>query len=185
MNGFELMRALKEKFSNHQPTFIALTAQAMPDEHARILSEGFDNLLRKPFLEADFISILQHGHTVSKNNGEHFDFSSLQKMIGDDPVVLQKVLSSFINETTQDLSLLESHLMNGEISETPEALHKLAGRCGQMGFKDISRQLRQTEISIRQGHLSGALSSVTTLAERLRNLLAAVNEQLQTVATGC
>jgi len=183
MNGFELRHALKEKFGATPPTFIALTAQAMPDEHAHILQEGFDSLLRKPFLEADFISMLQHGHTVSRNDGEHFDFSSLQKMIGDDPTVLQKVLSSFIHETAQDLELLETHLADTNLADTPDPLHRLAGRCSQMGFKDIARQLRQTEVNIRQGNLSGALPTLTTLTERLHNLLTAVHAQLQIVAT--
>lgn len=184
INGIELLHSLKEKYKDKNIRFIALTAQALPDEQERILAEGFDAILRKPFLEADFISMLQSGHATNDNNNtEKFDFSALQKMIGDDPVVFRNVLTSFIHETEQDLDTLNQSITLQDFAATSEPLHRLAGRCGQMGFKDISRLLRQTEIAIRSGKMEGAPATLQTLTERLQTLVQAMHGKLQIIAT--
>src|SRR5690606_29719465 len=56
LSGKELMNILRKRTESIK--IIAFTAQALPEERSKILSEGFDGLLIKPFREAELLEAL-------------------------------------------------------------------------------------------------------------------------------
>src|SRR5688572_15176124 len=59
MNGFELCKTIKQKVGAEVKVF-AMTARALPEEHAEILAQGFDGILMKPFREQELLQILNN-----------------------------------------------------------------------------------------------------------------------------
>lgn len=59
MDGWQAMRDIKARDSGKDTVIIALTASALEDDREDILSEGFDDLLRKPFRQRDIAEMLK------------------------------------------------------------------------------------------------------------------------------
>ncbi len=59
MNGLEVMRAIRARMGNKAPAIIALTAEALEGDEARLLVEGFDGYLSKPLQAAKLQAALQ------------------------------------------------------------------------------------------------------------------------------
>ncbi|WP_205504320.1 ATP-binding protein [Rufibacter psychrotolerans] len=155
MNGMDVCRALREKISADVQIF-ALTAEALPEERESILAQGFDGLLMKPFREQELMAVV-HGIAVTGPMpageapvvGVELDLSPLRQMLGHDEEMLKAVLAQFITETGQDLEGLTRSLSAQHPAEVQEALHRLAGRTGQVGAKKLSGQLRKVETLLR------------------------------------
>lgn len=171
MSGTELCRRLKEKAGN-SVRFIACTAMALPDERARILQTGFDDLLMKPFRRSSVLRILGRSHQPSGNSEETrmenntavlsgtypgadtcdvgvIDISNLVSMTMGDEQLLRDSLEQFIEDTVEDLGLVERHLSAGDgRDELRELFHRLAGRTGQVGAGELGVRMRQMEIAL-------------------------------------
>ena len=66
LSGIELCTKLRPRIPNDVKIY-AITAQALPDERALLLEQGFDGLIMKPFREADLLSaILNEGGIASE-----------------------------------------------------------------------------------------------------------------------
>lgn len=140
IDGFELKNHLKQK-AGSTVRYIALTAQSMPEERAKILDSGFDALLLKPFLEKELTDLL-------------FSFTAQQEQaatLTDHSTHDKEVWDILIPETTEDLAVLQNAAQQQDTTVMADSLHRLAGRFGQLGIKDISRVARRLEISLRRG----------------------------------
>jgi len=140
INGIELCKLLRNKIEK-EVKIIALTAHALQEEQIEILKQGFDGLITKPFKEMDLISCLKNHMEATKR----LDFSALLSMCMNDQDLMKKSLSSFIEETTQDLTILRLLILQQDNNEIMEIMHKLAGRIGQVGNMPLSFKLRKIE----------------------------------------
>lgn len=70
MDGYEATRRIKETTQGQATVVIALTASAFEEQSSLILSEGCDDLLRKPFKEEEILS------AMTKHLGVRFVFES-------------------------------------------------------------------------------------------------------------
>lgn len=171
MPGTELCRRLKEKAGN-SVRFIACTAMALPDERTRILETGFDDLLMKPFRKSSVLRILGRSFQTLGNSEETrmeintialpgtepevdiydvgiIDISNLVSMTMGDEQLLRDSLEQFIEDTIEDLGLVERHLAAGDgRDELRELFHRLAGRTGQVGAGELGVRMRQMEIAL-------------------------------------
>ena len=150
MDGITLCNRLRERAVTRIPRYIAFTAQAFPDEQEAILKRGFDDLLVKPFLENDFINAIAGYSATSNNTSISLDLSAVHKMTGNDEQLLHLVLHSFITETEHDVATVRKSILNKDSYELAEALHKLAGRCGQLGAISLSHRLRMMEMALHE-----------------------------------
>jgi len=146
MNGFQLLEHLRGR-DNGKTIYYALTAQAMPDDLEQIKEQGFDGLLMKPFLEKELLNLLdQHSYSDTKLVWEP-DY--LHKMTLGDQSLMKSILREFINESRKDLAGYSKSLNLDLHHETAEYLHKLSGRFGQVGFRELGQELRKAEIMVR------------------------------------
>jgi len=146
INGIDLCKILKSKI-NHDVRFVALTAEVLPDEHKKILTSGFDEILLKPFKEKDFLRLF-----VNKKINLptlKIDFRSIEEMCNHNPIFIKETLELIIIETQKDLDCFDKafELKNkdGLISIT----HKLSGKIGQLGVNTILNQLRELETELK------------------------------------
>ncbi len=155
MSGTELCGRLKEK-AGASARFIACTAMAMPDERARILETGFDELLMKPFRKSSVLRILnstdQPGGTDPVTNtydSGMIDISNLVSMTMGDEQLLRDSLEQFVEDTIEDLELAERHLSaDNSRDELRELFHRLAGRTGQVGAGELGGRMREMEVAL-------------------------------------
>ncbi len=191
MSGLELCARLKERTGTGTKYF-ALTAEALPDARAHILQQGFDGLLMKPFMEKELIGLLNVIPEKQPDNDHALEqdiIKQLERMTYGDIALMEKILLSFVSETEHDLAALKLSMTQEEPLQAAEWLHKLSGRCGQVGARDFAGALRNTELALRNGK---SLTSVRTTIDRqcqqtdeLIREVAGYAEALRNVPTDC
>ena len=179
MTGFELLNKIKPYLPAKTKVY-ALTAHALPDDKEDILRPGFHNLLMKPFMERDLMKILGAASTLTEAV-ELQGIDELRKMTGGDEQLLKQVLLQFTDETRKDNSLFVAAIDSNDKAAVAEHTHKLAGRCGQVGFKELAADLRTAEINIRKGRNASA-KDLKELYERVALAINSIEEYLHTTA---
>jgi len=58
MDGYEATQRIKATVQGQATAIVALTASALEEERAAILSSGCDDYIRKPFRDADILNVL-------------------------------------------------------------------------------------------------------------------------------
>jgi CheY-like chemotaxis protein len=147
MSGIELCKRLRQT-APAGTGFVALTAEVLPDEIERILSQGFDRILLKPFRETDLLLSLvnkEPGSTQRAAGSAAFDLSTLRHMCGNDEQELRNILLLMHRETEKDLRLLKTLSVEKNAKELRELFHKLAARTGQAGAAKLSAAFRAWE----------------------------------------
>jgi signal transduction histidine kinase/CheY-like chemotaxis protein len=144
INGGDLAQKLRKKYPHLQ--LVAFTAHALPDEQNELLADGFDHILLKPFLENEFLRLV-FGKSKDDNSQSTLvaDLKGLKKMVGHDQQLFQSVLTDFCNESEQDAALIRGAFISKDVLSIREAVHKLAGRTGQVGLPLLSKRLQYIE----------------------------------------
>jgi len=177
ISGIDLCKALRARVSKETRIY-ALTAQALPEEREAILQQGFDGILNKPFREQEMLALIHKEAVpapkqmpeVSVKPDVELDLSSLIKMTGGNEQQLQMILDRFVTDTRQDLQLLDKYLKEALPQETREIIHRLAGRTGQCGSKELFARLHMVELALHKGQpLEDLLEEITGLQEEIEN----------------
>lgn len=194
MSGTELCKILKQD-KHSSARFIALTAQAMPDEQATLLNNGFDAVVMKPFMEQDIMKALAVEvldiQPSQPRSADIVNVNPLLGMMGDDIELARKILQSFVTETSNDLNKIKINLTREDYSTIAEQLHPIASRCAQIGFRPLSLEIREVELAIRNNELaSGKNDIISTLCNAINDIIAEIESliptlSIETVPTKC
>lgn len=144
MSGPQLCRVLKEKLATNV-RFTALTAHVLPEERQKLLDEGFDQVLPKPFHERDLVAAFGISFQGKEVYEHKLDFPELKKMTMGDEELFNSILTQFVDESDDDLGRLHIARHNNNTLEVREIVHKLAGRVGQIGIVNIAAKWRDIE----------------------------------------
>ncbi len=150
MSGYELYPLLKEKV-DAGVKFVALTAQALPEEKAVITMLGFDRVLLKPFREKDLEELFYSSdmYTPKSTEAHHdsFNLSLIESMCMGDKELLRKNLELLNAQAQLDIDGLEHSAEAGDWKKVSEISHRLSSKMGQIGLNQLSHQLRLLEKS--------------------------------------
>ena len=58
LNGFDAIKKIKEE-SEHRVPIIAVTALFLEEEKVNIINAGFENIIIKPYIEADILDSIE------------------------------------------------------------------------------------------------------------------------------
>lgn len=155
MNGTELCRRMRQRLSDHV-RIVALTAQALPEERASILEQGFDALLMKPFRETDLTGLLRgqlsgEVDTTEQAPQDVIDLSMIEKMAFGDEEMLKQILERFCEDNRKDAGIITEALKAQNRDELTLLLHRLAGRTSQLGARSLGAAFRAEELLLHQG----------------------------------
>ncbi|MCE7041926.1 ATP-binding protein [Dyadobacter sp. CY312] len=150
MNGAELCARLRETASA-DVKFYVLTAQALPEERSKLLGMGFDGILMKPFHSNQLLELLEKSTVKKQPDSPALDLSVLSAMTFGDDTMMREILEIFVKDSREDITKLKEMLDNSEIPEMHELMHRMAGRTGQIGAREVSASFRFYEIAIRDG----------------------------------
>lgn len=156
MSGIELCKRIKERSSD--AIVLAVTAQSLPDEQQYILENGFDDILTKPFTEADLMKKVIELSKIT------FDLTAFKKFSMNDDVMIAENLQAFIHQTQEDLNHLHEHLLLSDKTACYEVLHRLSGRVGLVGAEALGRMCRKLEVDL------AAAVSLKPFINRIYNL---------------
>lgn len=177
MSGIELMKKLRVKMSRKHVRFIALTAEALPDERAEILEQGFDELLMKPFMEKDIISIINSSPIHEPTTIPIEDISVLNAMTGGDLDINISILNTFLAETRKDMEAYEHCCAKNNYSAASEYLHKLSGRLGQIGATSLGLEARKLERAYRNDDVNIEMQTASkVLMQDIRILMSNIED---------
>ena len=192
MNGAELVKRLR-KSAPDDVKFFVLTAQALPEERKKLLGMGFDGYLMKPFHSRDLLELLEassapeiaqppvapaEGNTEDQvPHNLDFDFSMLTEMTCGDESLLREILDQFVKDSRSDIDSLRHHIAAGELDHAQELMHRMAGRTGQIGARDLSARFRNLEIALRENPLEVSEKEMTQVVNDAASVVEQVEEK--------
>jgi len=193
MNGAELVKHLR-KTAPKDVKFFVLTAQALPEERRKLLSMGFDGYLMKPFHSKDLLELLESSSAPERDspavippeakpeNGHiahnlDFDFTMLTEMTFGDESLLREILDQFVKDSRADIDSLRQHIAANEPDHAQELMHRMAGRTGQIGARDLSARFRNLEIALRENAADVSEKEMTQVVNDAASVIEQVEEK--------
>jgi len=180
LTGNEVCALIKERATQPVEVFV-ITAQALPEEHEKLLKMGFDGILMKPFKAENMLEVI--GNHVKNNTDAAIrlaDFSTIEAMAFGDNDILKEVLEQFMLDTATDLDSIE-HLLSSDDPDRErlaDFIHKLAGRVGQVGALRLSADLKELELGLREEGNVSADEKILSLTNTIRKLITEVESYL-------
>ncbi len=144
ISGIELCNQLRRR-GHKEVKIVALTAQVLPDEKELFLKSGFDGIVLKPFKSHEFYEPILE---ISEKEA-FFDFTALRTLIPDEDD-FREIKDQFVADSRADLNAIAEALKTENQQELLLLVHRLAGRFGQMGAKELSHRLRKLETDLKK-----------------------------------
>jgi HPt (histidine-containing phosphotransfer) domain-containing protein len=107
------------------------------------------------------------------------DFEQLSAASGDDPVMLQELITLYFDQARELMAGLETALQTQSAKEVDHLAHKLAGASLACGMTAMVVPLRALEHGGRAGNLAGGQEFLAQAAAQLEIVRAAVQEHLR------
>lgn len=159
MNGFELIRQIRESKDTSQLPVVALSADAGKEEEEYIQA-GFTAYLGKPFTSGQLLGIIRQicgitflqptvrseQETISlQENPELYTLKNIRQFTDNDETATCRIIASFIEETRKHLVLLEEYLQQGQTENIARLAHKMLPMFRQLEVKEITGLLQTLE----------------------------------------
>lgn len=168
MSGIELCAWLRESGHTHVQIF-ALTAQVLPEEKELFLRSGFNGVVLKPFRAEEFYTPIIE--LIEKS--QVFDFSQLRVMIPDE-ADFKEIWEQFVSDSTSDLGAVQKALHEKKTRDLLLLVHRLAGRFGQMGAKELAQRLRELEVKLKNAPGEFVFHEVQEIVPELERAISSV-----------
>ena len=188
ISGVELCSRLRKKVKAGL-RIVALTAQVLPEEKEALLQQGFDDVLIKPFREADLLRMIGKRDTgaeaiaiensMEENEEEEIGLREIVRMSMNDTELLKSNLQMLITESNKDIASLRARLASGNAKQVAETAHRLAGKMAQAGAKVLAARFRAIEKETANGNIpaeqqeeiTAACAATSILVEKVRDYL--------------
>jgi signal transduction histidine kinase/DNA-binding response OmpR family regulator len=184
-SGFDVVRSLRSFPCYQTLPILAMTANVFVEEKEKMMKEGFNELLFKPFQEKALVACLSRvfpdrttkGQPLLSTNhiedNDLFDLKDMRRFCMGDEDLLMDILKDLIKDTQKDMTNLKKARLNNRWNEVLEICHQLGSRLGQI--KSPSGELaRKVENSLKLGTHSGLGDVLNLLDVEVKNLLAAL-----------
>ncbi len=161
MNGYEATRFIRSQFKppKSRTKIIAITANALQNDIDKYREAGVNDCLAKPYTPEELKAvILKHlgvpGHPAEDVPFEMdkpiIDLSYLEKISGNDPIFIEEMVRSFINESPKDLRNMERAHAQKEWKSISELAHKMKPSLTFMGMNQTMELLNELRDAARE-----------------------------------
>jgi signal transduction histidine kinase/DNA-binding NarL/FixJ family response regulator len=193
MSGYDAARQIRAMpGSTGQVPIVALTATTAPEDRARCLASGMDDLLGKPVRPQEMFAAISRlalrplaarKPLVSVSpaeamapQAEVLDDERLSDLRRSLPAVtLLTLVDQCLDEMRGRMPALRDALASGNGADIDMAAHALAGMAGSYGLAAMNRRLRRIMDAARSGDILGAEEAAT----RIEGDLAAAGEAIR------
>lgn len=186
-SGFDVVKAIRSYPGYKNLPVLAMTANVFVEEKEKMMQEGFNELLFKPFQEKALVARLSRifpdrgtkgqpmDPEVNTDQHELFDLKDMRRFCMGDEDLLMDILKDLIKDTQKDMSKLKKARLNDRWDEVLEICHQLGSRLGQI--KSPGGELaRKVENSLKLGSHNGLGDVLNLLDIEVKKLLAALSE---------
>lgn len=156
MDGFTLTKSVRNLGESYQNLPIIAVTGRNDLDLKNYREAGFSTVIKKPFSPKTLLSTIQaifnhqeipfqeEEKTLKKTN-ELFAIDSLQSFLGNDNEAVKSVLTSFVETTSNNLSLLENYVDGNDFDKIKETAHKMAPMFKQIEATEIAEVLTNLE----------------------------------------
>lgn len=191
LSGNDAMKKLHEE--SLKTPIVALTANAMLGDKEHFLNEGFDGYLSKPIVQSELESILSHYLTSSAKSCSLTENSNdaisdctyvmlnlplLKTKLPFPEPVIQKLLSSFLENSEKSLERLKGAIEEGDSEKIRQAAHALKGILGNLHVESMHLHAQRMEHDARENNLTEMESSYQMFEENMRSLQKEISDYL-------
>lgn len=142
LDGFAATRTIRERFGQHGPIIIAMTAHALPSYRNDCIKSGMNDFLTKPIepqkLEKMMSRWLNSGETTNLDQNKIlpaipqydervFDLDALLAKLYGDKTMVKLIMKTFIEDMENQLVQLHLHIDNDELELAKSTAHKIKG----------------------------------------------------------
>lgn len=129
MNGYDASRAIKAMPGGAQVVILAVTASVFAEEREQVLEAGCDDLIFKPYREAEIFA------AMSQHAGLRFIEEEVVRPLQDRPPLEQQQLQDEVRRLPSDIkALLADTLQRGETQPIMEAIAQVEGLNQALGL---------------------------------------------------
>ncbi|WP_434688302.1 cache domain-containing protein [Pseudanabaena minima] len=154
MDGYEATRQIKSHLKGQATVIIALTASALEEEKAIILSAGCDDFVRKPFREAlifdklaQYLGVTYLYEDESNRQLTDRDTDALETLAANLQTYLLQMPESWIRQLHYAATLADNDLINELIKSIPESntvlIHSLISLVDNFCYNQIMNSSQQ------------------------------------------
>ena len=175
LGGIEALHAIRGRPAGKQQIVIALTGYNSEPDRQRLLREGFDSVIGKPFrlnrLDAALQAVLESHDSsyrlLSRSVAPQPASQDLLKSVGGDKKLLGAMIRTFLRDTPKRLTQLESAIRLNRPDILASVAHALKGSVAIFRATAAQHYAEQLQESGRRRELSGAAHVLNLLKEEI------------------
>jgi CheY-like chemotaxis protein len=145
MDGIEAMKKIKSIDSRLK--IIAMTGYNDKETLNKLIAEGFDEYLIKPFSTEKLSSILNS--TTNNAPSGKIDYNYLKNISAGDKDFEIEIVELFLSITPDVLKSIELNIEEKNLENLRREVHKYASQAQLVGLKDAYKLLNEIELSIK------------------------------------
>jgi PAS domain S-box-containing protein len=198
MDGLEATRIIRNPQSavlNHRIPVIAMTANAMRGDRERCLEAGMNDYVSKPVSPQALVAALnawlrsdttetrsevsEDENTMSgaEPGAAIFDRADLLARMMDDEALANRVLTSFLQSTPQQIESLRTSLDSGHAVAARRTAHAIKGAAANIGGERLRRAAFEIEQAAHAGDLNAARGHLAALQSQFEQLQEALQRK--------
>ena len=178
LSGVDVLRAIRATAAGSRQIVIALTGYNTEPDRLRLLREGFDSVIGKPFrldrLEATLLSALESRTSPPQVDPQPHSspvaLDDLLPSIGGDKKLLLRMIRTFLRDTPKRLAQIETAIRRNRPENLASVAHVLKGSVGIFGATAAHQYCQQLQELGRGRESSGASQTFRLLKEEIAKL---------------
>ena len=176
LSGVAVLHAIRADTSTPRQVVIALTGYNTEPDRLRLLNEGFDFVIGKPFrldqLEATLLSVFDF-HVRPKPPSADSSPSvpkTLLQTVGGDERLLRRMSRVFLRDSSKRMAQIAASIRRNRPDNLASAAHALKGSVAIFGASEAQRCCQQLQEAGRSRELSNAGKILAQLKEEIAKL---------------
>ena len=194
MNGFEAAKRIRQLPGHVANTpIVALTANTAPEDRARCVAAGMNDMVGKPVRSVELLSIIDRtrwAKTVPQtqaaalpSDGPTVDLERLADLQrGLSAAMLGTLMEQCLADIRQRLPLLREAVGSGEPKPIEANAHALAGMAATYGLAAFDRKMRRVMAAARRGDVPAATAAVQDVELELTRATDGIRAALRAAA---
>ncbi len=193
MDGPTATKEIRTDLSSEELPILALTANAQAEDKRLCLASGMDDYMAKPVDPAELVDKIlaliknqpriEQVEIVREEKNEEMDpqipginLPEVMKRLGNKKELFTKLMKMFVNQHSEDITLIDKALASGDRQQAIHLAHALKGTAGNLSANNVQHSAAELENLLRSDaplpqvspqNLQTAMAEVVQTMEKL------------------